>query len=169
MRKRALCNLLLVAAGGCAGGDSVARETGLANDASAEVIALERGALDRWIRADPDGYLGLYATDVTYFDPTTEKRIDGQSAMQARLAPVRNVKFPFTEPRYEMIAPKVQQYGNAALLTYNLVNYGKVGGAPESVISRWNSSALYSRIDGAWKIVHSHWSFVQPAIKQAGL
>jgi hypothetical protein len=25
------------------------------------IVSLERSALDRWIRADPDGYLGLYA------------------------------------------------------------------------------------------------------------
>jgi hypothetical protein len=33
------------------------------------IIALERGALDRWGRSDPQGYLALYAREVTYFDP----------------------------------------------------------------------------------------------------
>lgn len=33
--------------------------------------------------------------------------------MVAVLGPIRNVKLPFTEPRYEMIAPKVQRYGDA--------------------------------------------------------
>ena len=36
------------------------------------IIALERGALDRWGRGDPQGYLDLYARDVTYFDPMRE-------------------------------------------------------------------------------------------------
>ena len=42
-----------------------------------EIVALERAALDRWIALDPDGYLNLYAPDVTYFDPTTDLRVDG--------------------------------------------------------------------------------------------
>jgi hypothetical protein len=36
-----------------------------------ELLTIERAALERWIRLDPDGYLALYAADVTYFDPTT--------------------------------------------------------------------------------------------------
>ena len=32
------------------------------------VISLERSALDRWVRGEPEGYLGLYAKDATYFD-----------------------------------------------------------------------------------------------------
>src|SRR4051812_14758935 len=37
------------------------------------LVRLERSALDRWIRLDPDGYLVLYADDATYFDPTADK------------------------------------------------------------------------------------------------
>jgi hypothetical protein len=37
-----------------------------------ELVALERSALDRWIRLDPQGYLDLQAPEVTYFDPFTE-------------------------------------------------------------------------------------------------
>src|SRR5262245_65969714 len=63
-----------------------------------ELVTLERSALDRWIRFDPDGYLGLYADEITYFDPTTETRINEREAMRAPLEPVRNIKVPFTEP-----------------------------------------------------------------------
>jgi hypothetical protein len=34
-----------------------------------ELIALECSALDRWIRLDPQGYLDIFASEVTYFDP----------------------------------------------------------------------------------------------------
>ena len=36
------------------------------------IVALERGAIERWNRGDVDGCLELYADDVTYFDPVTE-------------------------------------------------------------------------------------------------
>jgi len=134
-----------------------------------ELVALERSALDRWIKLDPQGYLDLQAPEVTYFDPFTERRVDGLDAMRVRLAPMKKMKPPFTDPRYDMIDPKVQRHGDVALLTFNLVNYGKLPDAPERVLARWNSTEVYSRIGGTWKIIHSHWSYIQPELKQPGL
>jgi ketosteroid isomerase-like protein len=130
-----------------------------------ELVSLERSALDRWIRLDPDGYLGLYAPEVTYFDATTDRRVDGLEAMRTRLAPIKTMKAPFTEPRYDMIGAKVQRHGDVALLTFNVVSYGKLPGKAESVLARWNSTEVYGRVDGQWKIVHSHWSYTKPEIK----
>ena len=132
-----------------------------------ELLPLERSALDRWIQLDPQGYLDLFAPEVTYFDPFAEQRVDGLDAMQVRLAPMKTMKPPFTDPRYEMIDPKVQRHGDVALLTFNLANYGKLSDGLERVLSRWNSTEVYSRIVGTWKIIHSHWSFIQPEVKQA--
>ena len=57
-----------------------------------ELVALERSALDRWIKMDPQGYLDLQAQRVTYVDPFTESRVDGLDAMQVRLAPMKKMK-----------------------------------------------------------------------------
>jgi hypothetical protein len=54
-----------------------------------ELVALERSALDRWIKLDPQGHLDLQAPEVTYFDPFTERRVDGLDAMQVRLAAMK--------------------------------------------------------------------------------
>jgi ketosteroid isomerase-like protein len=125
------------------------------------IIALERGALDRWGHGDPQGYLDLYARDVTYFDPMREKRIDGFDAMKQALEPIKGlVKID----RYEMIAPQVSRGGDAAILTYNLVSYGRSPGG-EAMVVRWNSTAVYAQIDRQWKIIHSHWSFTKPELK----
>jgi ketosteroid isomerase-like protein len=132
---------------------------------SQEIITLERAALDRWIRLDPQGYLDLQAPEVTYFDPFTERRVDGLEAMQERAAPIRNMKPPFTDPRYDMLDPKVQHHGDVAILTYNLTNYGRLSGGPETVLARWNSTEVYARSGETWKLVHSHWSFTKPDLK----
>jgi uncharacterized protein (TIGR02246 family) len=130
-----------------------------------QIISLERAALDRWIRADPDGYLSLYDKDVNYFDPFREKRVDGLDELSARVAPMRGIKLPFTEPRYEMINPVVRVDGNVAVLTFNLVNYGKpTGKTEETVLARWNATEVYRQIDGSWRIIHTHWSFTQPQL-----
>lgn len=132
-----------------------------------EVVARERAALDRWVTGDPDGYLEILTSDVTYFDPNQEKRTDGLNAMVALLGPIRDVKLPFTEPRYEMIDPKVQRYGDVALLTFNLINYGKLSGQQETILARWNATQVYRRMDGEWRITHSHWSYTKPELAQA--
>lgn len=131
-------------------------------DVADHIISLERSALDRWIRADPDGYLSLYAKDATYFDPFRDKRVDGLDELNALTAPMRGVELPFTEPRYDMINPKVDVEGNTAVLSFNLVNYGKPSGsAEETVLARWNATQVYHRQNGTWRIIHTHWSFTQ--------
>jgi ketosteroid isomerase-like protein len=147
-----------------------AQETASADDVAEEIISLERAALDRYISADPQGYVDLYAEDIAYFDPTTERRVDGLAAMKERIAPMKGLKLPFTDPRYEMNNAKVVQQGDIAVLTFNLVNYGKpLNQATEAVLSRWNSNEVYRRIAGKWRIIHSHWSYTKPEIKQPGI
>jgi uncharacterized protein (TIGR02246 family) len=134
-------------------------------DAAEHIISLERAALDRWISADPDGYLNLYARDATYFDPFREKRVNGLDELNEQLAVMRGMTLPFTEPRYEMIDPVVHVDGNVAVLTFNLVNYGKPSGsAEETILARWNATQVYQARDRAWRIIHTHWSFTQPQL-----
>src|SRR5260370_13484707 len=111
------------------------------------IIALERAALDRWGNGDPQGYLETYAPDITYFDPGQQGRVDGLGAMKELLVPITGkIKID----HYEMIGPNVQHRGDVAVLSYNLVSYAKRpnGG---SVIVRWNSTAVYERIERKWK------------------
>jgi uncharacterized protein (TIGR02246 family) len=122
------------------------------------IIALERGAMDRWGKGDPFGYLELFAPDVTYFDPGKERRVDGIEAMTAYLAPIKGV---VKLDRYEMIAPRVYHGGNVAILSYNLVTHGT---APDGkpLVRRWNTTTAYALVDGRWRIVHNHFSFTKP-------
>jgi hypothetical protein len=39
-----------------------------------------------------------------------------------------------------------------------------VGDGPKTT-ARWNSTEVYQRFNGSWKIVHSHWSYVKPVLK----
>ena len=122
------------------------------------IIALERGAMDRWGRGDPQGFIEIFADEVTYFDPSTERRVDGIEAMRALFAPIVGlVKLS----RYEVLNPDVYRRGDLAILSYNLVTYGqKPDGAP--LVTRWNVTSAYALISGKWKIVHSHFSLTKP-------
>ena len=122
------------------------------------IIALERGAMDRWGQGDPSGYLEIFAPDVTYFDPGTERRVDSIDAMTAYFAPIKGLAM---FDRYEMIAPRVYHDGNVAILSYNLVTYGT---APDGkpLVLRWNTTSAYALVDGNWKVVHQHFSYTKP-------
>jgi len=135
----------------------------LADDFQPEtIIALERGALERWGKGDPQGFFDIMAFDQTYFDPMTDKRIDGQDALKKYMAPFAGkIKIE----RVEMIDPKVQRSGDLAVLTFNLVDYGAQLGDGPKTTARWNSTEVYQRFNGSWKIVHSHWSYVKPVLK----
>lgn len=125
------------------------------------VIALERAALDRWGKGDPFGYLEIYAPGITYFDPGQERRVDGIEAMTALLAPLKGqIKLD----RYEIISPSVYHSGDVAILSFNLVTYGRRGDGAASM-TRWNTTAAYALIDGQWKIVHHHFSIAKPDAK----
>ena len=64
-----------------------------------------------------------------------------------------------------MINPVVQVEDKIAVLSFNLVNYGKPSGsAEETVLARWNATEVYREIDGAWRIIHTHWSYTQPQL-----
>jgi len=122
------------------------------------IIALERSAMDRWGKGDPQGFVEIFADEVTYFDPSTERRVDGVEAMRKLFAPITGlVKLS----RYEILNPDVYCRGELAVLSYNLVTYGQRPDGAQQV-TRWNVSEAYAQLGGKWKIVHSHFSLTQP-------
>ncbi len=119
---------------------------------TAELVALERAALDRWGAGDPSGYLEISAPDVTYFDPYLERRLDGIEALSAWYAPLRGT---IRIDRYDMIEPKLQLCGEAAVLTFNLASYSG------TTTMHWNCTEVYQRDKQGWCLVHTHWSITQ--------
>jgi ribose 5-phosphate isomerase A len=124
-----------------------------ASDPAAAILAMERAALDRWCRGDPSGFLEISAPDVVYFDPFLDRRLDGRDALARYYESLRG---KVQVERYELLDPKVQIEGEAAVLTFNYVSRG--GEAP----NRWNCTEVYRRHGTGWHIVQTHWSLTQP-------
>ncbi len=114
------------------------------------LIAMERAALDRWGKGDPDGFLEISAPQVTYFDPFIERRIDGIEGLRRHYDAIRG---QVSIDRYEILNPKVEAAGDMAVLSFNFVSWT---GKDEH---RWNCTEAYRRIDGHWRLVQTHWSF----------
>ena len=126
---------------------------------AADIIAMERAALDRWGRGDPQGVIDLYANDITYFDPLQDKRVDGLEAMKTLYGAIAG---KIEIRHYDMIDPKVQRMGDVAVLTYNLVDdLTRLPTGPVSMRVPWNVTTVYAHVDGRWKVVHAHYSYVK--------
>ena len=125
------------------------------DEISFEIINMERAALDRWGRGDPDGFLEISAPEVVYFDPFLARRIDGLPALRKYYAELRG---KIHIDSYEMVDPEVQVRGEIAILTFCFVSRG---GGDEM---RWNTTEVYRRGEGGWRILHTHWSFTQPEL-----
>jgi len=50
-------------------------------DATHDVIEMECAAWIRWGVGAPDGFMEICATDIVYFDPGLQRRIDGLKAL----------------------------------------------------------------------------------------
>lgn len=123
-------------------------------DLSQKIIALERSAMDRWGKGDPDGFLEISADDVVYFDPFQERRLNGKAELKKLYDSLRGMGHI---DRYELLDPQVQCNESMAVLTFNFVSYGN------ETVYRWNCTEVYRREpDGQWKIIQTHWSFTKP-------
>ena len=123
------------------------------NDAEAQIVAIEQAALRRWCAGDPSGFLEICDDDVVYFDPFLDRRLDGLAALAAYYEPLRGKVFA---PRFQMLDPKVQQIGDAAVLTFNFVCYD----GDDNVVC-WNCTEVFRRRGETWKLAQTHWSFTR--------
>jgi hypothetical protein len=126
----------------------------LSDDARA-ILAVERAAFERWAKGDLGGFLDASDPEVDYFDPFLDKRLDGLPALRALYDGFQG---QMLVDRWEMIDPRVVLSGDMGVLTFNFVS--ESGGKTV----RWNTTEVYRRTGGQWKIVHTHWSLTKPEL-----
>ena len=125
-------------------------------DIAQTLIAMERAALERWGRGDPSGFLEISTDDVVYFDPFLPRRLNGIEELRALYESIRG---KVQIQRFELIDPRVQVIGDAAVLTFN-----PVAEDTNEATSRWNCTEVYRREGDTWRIIQTHWSFTQPSL-----
>jgi ketosteroid isomerase-like protein len=123
-----------------------------------ELMALESAAMQRWRNGDPFGFIELYAPQVTYFDTATPQRLNGLAALRSELGG-RQGKIHYDV--MEFIQPRLHLQGDLAVLFYRFFSTrlnldGSIAGR-----TPWNCTEVYARLDGQWRIIHNHWSFIQ--------
>jgi hypothetical protein len=119
------------------------------------ILGQERRALDQWASGNPLGYVDIDADEVTYFDDIgAHQRIDGLDRLRAYFSSLSG-KIP--PHRYEVLDPKVQIYGDVAVLTLRY----QPSDASGTMLTPWKATSVYRRSGAEWRIVHAHWSIVK--------
>jgi len=119
------------------------------------ILGQECRALDQWAAGNPLGYVDIDADDVTYFDDIgAHSRIDGLDTLRTYLAGLIG-KIP--PHKYELVDPRVQVYGDVAILTLRY-QPSDTDGNP---LTAWKATSVYRRSATDWRIVHAHWSTVK--------
>ena len=118
-------------------------------DPAQEILALERQAMDGWLKGDPGPQLAISDPQITYYHDVFDKRVEGLPALKALYEPYRGT--PLFD-RYEILSPKFQVADNVVVLTYQLAQH------QGSAVSYWNGTEVYWRTKDGWRILHSHWS-----------
>jgi hypothetical protein len=77
----------------------------------------------------------------------------GRRFALARYGACSRLKGRVSLVHYELINPKVQLVGNAAVLTFNYLSRD-ASGAEE----RWNCTEVYRHDGRQWQIIQTHWS-----------
>ncbi len=126
---------------------------------TAEVLALAKAQIAATVAGKPVAErMAAASDDYTLFNPNYVTRVDGKTAVMGfntgtELGGTRNLQT-------EILNPRVQTYGDTAILTYNAagLNLRKDGttNPTNSKITR-----VYARQGGRWQNVHTHISAVE--------
>jgi hypothetical protein len=122
------------------------------------LVEMETVALRRWGAGDPDGYLEICDAEVTYFDPLIERRLNGLDELARYYDRIRGLVHI---DRFELVEPKVVVGENLAVLSFN---FHSEGGNDRY---RWNCTEVYRHGSAGWRIVQTHWSWVQPHLSKS--
>ena len=120
-----------------------------------QVIAVTKAQWAAEMKNDVATAMKNVADDYTEFNPDYPTRLDGK-AMNVRLSEAFNSGSGDTVAA-EMANPKVQVYGDVAILTYNYIGAAKnKDGEIESVKAK--STRVYVKQDGQWMLVHANFA-----------
>jgi uncharacterized protein (TIGR02246 family) len=116
------------------------------------VIAREKASVEAWQRKDKAFFADLLADDATFFgalNPYLET-----DPKQNFLPKFEQYAEMFKTLDFQMYNPRVQVYGDTAILTYNSASTVNVGGRVMNYTGKVTS--VYVRQGGAWRVVHAH-------------
>jgi uncharacterized protein (TIGR02246 family) len=127
---------------------------------AAQVIAREKASVEAWQRKDKAFFADFMTDDATYFAPMNPYL---QTDAKANFLPKFEQyveQFKFLD--HQMYNPRVQVYGDTAILTYNGSFTISMSGQPINYTAKMTS--VYVKQGNTWRVVHGHES-MNPGLK----
>jgi len=134
--------------------------------AAAEILRLETGAMERWRKGDPTGFLDISTPNVTYFDTGTPARLDVFEELKKEYDK-RTGKIHYDV--MEFIQPRIQIFDDTAVLFYQFFSTTLNPDGKIKSRTPWNCTEVYVKQNSEWKIVHTHWSYINGQRKDGGV
>ncbi len=117
-----------------------------------QIIAREKAAVEAWRRKDKAFYVDLLADDATYFSAYSPY-LD-TDAKRNFLPKFEQYAEQFKYQDFQMYNPRVQIYGDAAVLTYQASVSANFNGQPLNYTAKM--TAVYVRQGNTWRVAHAH-------------
>lgn len=117
-----------------------------------QIIALEKSSVEAWKRKDKAFFAELFADDATYFGPENPYlESDPKTNFLPKFEQYAEM-VKYTD--FQMYNPRVQVYGDAAILTYNSNVMASFGGQPINYTAK--VTTVYVKQGNSWRLVHGH-------------
>jgi ketosteroid isomerase-like protein len=119
---------------------------------AAQIIAREKASFEAWQRKDKAFFADFIADDATYFAPLSpylevEPKVNFLPKFEQYAEVIKYNDF-------QMYNPRVQVYGETAVLTYNSSVSLSMGGQPMNYTGKMTS--VYVKQGNTWRVVHGH-------------
>jgi ketosteroid isomerase-like protein len=119
---------------------------------AAQVIAREKASIEAWQRKDKAFFADYMADDATYFGPMNPYL---ETDPKANFLPkFEQYVEQFKYLDHQMYNPRVQVYGDTAILTYNASSTLNMGGQAVNFTGKMTS--VYVKQGNTWRVVHGH-------------
>jgi ketosteroid isomerase-like protein len=116
------------------------------------IIAREKASVEAWQKKDKAFYMDFLADDATYFGPRSPYlEIDPKVNFLPKFE-MYTEQFKYLD--FQMYNPRVQVYGDAAVLTYNEAVTTSIGGKVVEYTGKVTS--VYVKQGNTWRVVHGH-------------
>jgi ketosteroid isomerase-like protein len=119
---------------------------------TAQIIAREKAGYEAWQRKDKAFYADFMADDATYFSPMNPYlQIDPKTNFLPKFEQYAE-QYKYLD--YQIFNPRVQIYGDTAVLTYNGSFTLSMGG--QAIQYTGKMTSVYVKQGNTWRVVHGH-------------
>jgi ketosteroid isomerase-like protein len=119
---------------------------------AAQIIAREKAAFDAWQKKDKAFWADYLAEDATaFFSQSPYLESDPKTNFLPKFEQYTEMMKTLD---FQMYNPRVQTYGDTAILTYNASSTVNFAGRTMSYTSKVTS--VYAKQGNTWRVVHTH-------------